>query len=337
MFFFADFQCNGNTEFCTLKFDQFSFAGSHSAAVGPTRGCNGDILNTCIYSNQGINITAQLDLGIRYLSLEVCALADDCNTDAYNTLDNSRLVSCKGNDEDTAFIEFGYRESLIEILQQVDAWLLSNPNEVIGVHFTRGIPEADWDPVFSGLVPLLERMWGDGSPNTSATRMNTYKSTHTTWPTLREAIEADERIFVFVDDELSLNGSVHPTWISPTPFSMPSLVNRWDSSCNSPGVISHADLCNGTDEEELVVAIGYTLGICIFNGQAACSGQLQNATDKCLEFRGYRTVNILLVDFPDSSGSNVFEIVANLNQKNIERFILLDIVTTDSFGNTSAG
>ena len=295
----------------------------------PSRGCDGEIINECIYKNHGSNITAQLEFGIRYLSLEVCVLADDCNTDAYDTLDSSRLVSCKGN------AEFGYRESLIEILRQVDEWMLGNPNEVIGIHFTRVIPEADWEPVFSGIVPLLEAKWGEGASNTS-TGMNTYKSINSVWPTLRGAIEADERIFIFVDDELSQTGSIRPTWINPTPFSMPSLVNIWDGTCNSPGVIGHADLCNGTDDEELIVAIGYTLAICISNGQAACSGLLQNATDKCLKFRNNRTVNVLLVDFPDSNGSIVFEIVADLNQKNIERFILPDVSTqpTDS-GNSN--
>lgn len=338
-FLCADFQCNGNTDFCTLKFDQFSFAGSHSAGAGSagiTSGCGGNILNPCIYSNHNMSITEQLEIGIRYLSLEVCMLPDDCNAGAYDTLDSSRLVSCKGDAEDTAYPELGYGGSLVEILLQVDEWMSSNPNEVIGIHFTRDIPEAHWNSVFSGLVPLLEEKWGEGAPNSSATRMNTHKSIYSTWPTLREAIEADERIFVFVDDELSRNGLVYPSWISPTPFSMPSLLDRWDGRCESPGVIGHADLCNGTDDEELVVSIGYTLAICIGNGQSRCSSLLQNATDKCLEFRNNRTVNVLLVDFPGAEGSIVFEIVADLNQKNIERFISPDVTTpTESSGNFS--
>lgn len=221
----------------------------------------------------------------------------------------------------------------MNILRQVDEWMRNNTGEVIGIHFTRNIPEEGRDIVFDNLVPLLEMMWGVGttSSSDSATEMSTHFSSNSnTWPTLREAVRRNQRIFVFVDDELNVNSVIKP-WINPAPFS--ALESQgWNQNCND--IFEHASRCNiSTGDEELIIAIGYTLAVCIDTGQESCNEKLQNATEICYGFRygENRTVNIVLVDFPNlGSGQNsVFEVVSDLNTRNVQRFIGNRRTTTD--------
>lgn len=331
--------CNGSPEFCDLRLDQFTLPGSHSAGsgfAGELLGCDGEPVNNCLFRNQNLSISAQLSLGIRYLSLDVCVLPDTCVSGAYGDLGGSRLVSCQGGDGGD-FAGYAYGGSLLEILTQVDDWLGANTDQVIGIHFTMLAPRASRADVFSSLTTVLEGMWGEGTSNSSdgdgyvsATEMSTYYlSNSNTWPTLKAAIDMRQRIFVFVDDELNVNNDVR-TWINPTPFS--ALGELFSQSCANPGIIDYGFLCNRTTSNELVIAIGYTLAVCIFTGQTNCNKLFQNATNVCYGQRqdSNRTFNVLLVDFPElGEGPNsVFEVVSALNQRNVHQFLSDRMVTT---------
>jgi hypothetical protein len=235
-----------------------------------------------------------------------------------------------------SFNGFANGGSLTDILTQVDNWMRNNPGEVIGIHFTRNQPVGNRSAVFTGLVPLLEMMWGEGrasgNESASATEMSTYYSSNSdTWPTLGTAVGENRRIFVFVDDELSAIGPSRP-WINPTPFSTLSPEGlSFGTSCQAtgpnfnPGIFEHASRCNASiaDNEDLVIAIGYTLVPCISEGQDSCNEVLQNATEVCYGLRqaGNRTVNIVLVDFPNIETSSIFEIVSELNARNVQRYV----------------
>lgn len=318
-----------------MRFDQFTFPGSHSAGSGfdgPPRLCTGIDANECIFRNQDRSITEQLGLGIRYLSLDVCSLPEDCDASSYGDLGASRLVSCIGSETDMSFNGFAYGGSLVKILNQVDDWMRSNSGEVIGIHFTRNIPVGDRAPVFSSLVPLLEMMWGEGTANSSsrnaATEMSTYYSSNSnTWPTLRMAVETNQRIFIFVDNELSANDDSRP-WINPTPFSTLAPQGlSFGENCRQSGIFEHASRCNVTiaRDEDLVIAIGYTLVICINEGQASCNEILRNSTEVCYGLRqeGNRTINIVLVDYPNSGmdSNSVFAVVSDFNRRNVLQYI----------------
>ena len=306
--------------------------------------CDGSDANLCIFVYQDLSIARQLELGIRYLSLDVCLLPDNCNSTSYNNLGNSRLVSCKGSDTDISFDGFAYGGSLVDILSQVDDWMRINTGEVIGIHFTRNQPVQDRAAVFSNLAPLLEMMWGEGTANSSsgnsfvsATEMSTYYTSNSNaWPSLGVAVEENERIFVFVDDELSGNSESLRPWINPTPFSTVAPEGfSFGSTCIESGILEDASRCNitTTDDADLVIATGYTLVACINDGQDSCNEVLENATERCYGLRqeGNRTVNIVLVDFPNRITTGtvaVFEIVSDLNWRNVLQYVGASAIST---------
>lgn len=244
-----------------------------------------------------------------------------------------------GDDNDISFAGYAYGGSLVDILNQVDGWMRSNIGEVIGIHFTSNQPVQDRAAVFSSLVPLLEMMWGEGTANSSngndfvsATEMSTYYTSNSnTWPSLGAAVEENQRIFVFVDDELRANSESIQPWINPTPFSTVAPGGfTFSATCNESGIFEDASRCNvtTTGDEDLVIATGYTLVSCIHDGQDSCNRVLQSATEMCYGLRqeGNRTVNIVLVDFPNRNTPgtvSVFEIVSEFNRRNV-----LQVVTT---------
>ncbi len=58
--------CNGSPRFCALRFDEFTFGGTHNSGTGEaSRQLN------CFFKNQDLDIREQLDLGIRFFDLDV--------------------------------------------------------------------------------------------------------------------------------------------------------------------------------------------------------------------------------------------------------------------------
>ena len=82
----AALRCNGSPEFCglrcrgvddisqyfhnifttLLRFDQFLFAGSHNSGTGQAKGSF-----QCAFKNQDLDITEQLEFGIRFFDIDV--------------------------------------------------------------------------------------------------------------------------------------------------------------------------------------------------------------------------------------------------------------------------
>ncbi len=326
-------------ELCDLRFDQVTFPGSHSAGSGfdgIPRECDGSQGNTCVFPTQSLSITEQLELGIRYLTLDICFLPQECDESTHDNLDSSRLVACRGSETDPNFNGFSYGGSLVEILRQVDEWMRNHRNEVIGIHFTRNVPTADRSQIFSSLIPVLESKWGQGASNASATQMSTFYETNSnTWPTLGKAVVDNQRIFIFADQEL-IEGEVSTLWKNPSPYQNyePDTLDR---DCNMPGIEVHALRCSGADDSDLIIAVGYTLAICIRTGQMSCNNHLQNASNICYGLReaANRTVNVVLVDFPQlgqGTAASVFNVTRELNDRNIERFRSRDMAGSGDDG-----
>ena len=223
--------------------------------------------NSCVFRNQD---TSQLNFGIRYLSLDIYYLPQNCDKMFYPGLNVSRLVSCQRSNTDSVFEGiYGYGGSLAEILGQVDDWMRDNPREVIGIHFTRNT-QGSHALVFDNLVSLLEAMWGEGTAAKSttanattlssssagaggmSTEMSTYYFTSSgSWPTLLEVIKTNRRIFVFVDSELNPN-RIHQDWNNPTPTSV--VPTGWVQLCN------HDTFCDVAMFSELIISRIFCLG-----------------------------------------------------------------------------
>ncbi|KAJ5573438.1 uncharacterized protein N7459_007865 [Penicillium hispanicum] len=155
--------CNGRTEYCSRSYSNVTFVGSHdSAFVGNT-----------LSDNQNIDVTAQLDMGIRFLQGQTHhALLDDSVLELCHT-------SCLLEDAGT----------LESYLSTVKDWLDANPNEVVTLLLTNG-----------DSVSITE--FGDTFSSAGITDYAFVPSSNPlsigSWPTLGDLISSGKRLVVFL-------------------------------------------------------------------------------------------------------------------------------------------
>lgn len=155
--------CNGKSDLCDRKYSDVTFIGTHdSPFVGSTLE---------LTTNQGVDVTAQLNAGIRFLQGQTHKNgAGDlhfCHT--------SCLL------EDAGSVE--------SYLSKVKKWMDSNPNEVVTILLTNGdnVDVSMFDDAFqgAGLVQYAHKQQ-------SHLKMDQ-------WPTLGEMISSKGRLVVFLD------------------------------------------------------------------------------------------------------------------------------------------
>ncbi|ESZ98480.1 hypothetical protein SBOR_1142 [Sclerotinia borealis F-4128] len=158
--------CNGYAELCGRKWSNISEIGTHdSAFVGelPTE-------------NQDIDVTAQLNAGIRFLQAQThyfFGVLTLCHTSCFE-LDAGPAVN---------------------YLSDIKTWLDSNPNDVVTLLLTNG----DYVPVgnFSAVMEA------------SGLARYAYTPPHQLaideWPTLQEMITAGDRLVMFLDYDANTN------------------------------------------------------------------------------------------------------------------------------------
>ncbi|KAJ5245904.1 hypothetical protein N7468_000887 [Penicillium chermesinum] len=157
--------CNGRSEYCTRSYSNITFVGSHdSAFVGdlPTQ-------------NQNLNVTAQLDLGIRYLQAQTHkSIGDDSVLELCHT---SCLLEDAG--------------PLSDFLGTVKSWLDGNPDEVVTLLLTNGdsVDISVFGDTFSGVDGLVNYIY---VPSSQPLAIGD-------WPTLGDLISAGTRLIVFLD------------------------------------------------------------------------------------------------------------------------------------------
>lgn len=313
------------SELCELKFNQVSFAGTHNSGSGfdgSLRSCNGQIEDDCIWRNQNLNITAQLDLGVRFLEVDLCLLQDDCNSTVYGDTGNSSLFTCYAREN-----EFSYAGPVVRLVQQINDWMVSNPQKIIGIYFPDEFPGEQRTSIISELQVILEQMWLRGE-SVGSVLMSTHYNTYGQWPTLSQAIAANERIFIFLDLKSKNEQTSVMMWNHQSIFSTYVKPSQENNACEDR-LLDLADRCNST--EDILIEAGVALGICIFTGQNNCNRILLNATIKCRNERNESTVNVVAVDFPELISSTVFEIVLLLNQQNILTYGSLQTTEVTSF------
>ncbi|KAJ6492042.1 PLC-like phosphodiesterase [Mycena sanguinolenta] len=196
--------CNGHAEFCSRLYSNVTYIGAHDSFA-----FSDDPF--ALARDQEVNITAQLDLGVRLLQAQSHT---DNSTGTFNFCHTSCDLFNGG--------------PVLDYLKLVKTWLDSNPNEVLTLLFTNPegqSPAKVWKPIFDEagisnltyIPPALPIQQSD-------------------WPTLGSMIDNGTRVVVFLDSQA--DGPEPVNFILPefsmiweTPFSVtnasfPCSVNR---------------------------------------------------------------------------------------------------------------
>jgi hypothetical protein len=179
--------CNGHPELCNRSFGNVTFIGAHDSYAIDKLGINPT-------TNQNIDLTTQLNLGVRLLQVQ-------------GHLKDGHVQLCHTN----CVLQDG--GSFADYLKTVVAWLKDNPNEVLTLVATNGADSLDvaefWDPdfkssgmdqfVFTPPKPIMNR---------------------DEWPTLGSMIDSGKRVVVFMDFHSDT---------SKVPYILPEFDNMWET------------------------------------------------------------------------------------------------------------
>ena len=163
--------CNLHPELCGKRFDEVSFLMTHNA--------HADLADfSALAANQDGDITAQLNAGVRGIGLKV-----------YNTTGSATAwIFCSGA-PDNLYVYHGDPtfgcETFQGVLQDIKAFYDSHPNEVIPITIEGDAPPSE----------IMAAFVSEGM----AAYMHEQDFTQE-WPTLKEMIDANQRLVVFVDD-----------------------------------------------------------------------------------------------------------------------------------------
>ena len=305
---------NGRRDLCRLHYNQLTHPGTHNSGSG----FNGDLrlrggapAPACVYRNQGLNYTAQLEFGIRWFDIDLCWVTEEEATAAVP----AGLWTCHSN---------GYAGFVDEVLRQVDEWLDNNIfNDVVSLHFNGDYDRSRSVPIAAALNDLLvSYWWGDPSPQTKrGTRklsMNTDFNLTGEWPQMFRAVPRNERIFVFLHESLQLGDQ---PWAHDTiPSRSPSEVIK--DSCDSLIEFTRG-ACDVCTDLFGVDAIG-NRGNCIVQIAEICNRVTLNVSRACFDLRMQygKTLNVIEVDYPERSPENlsVVEVADMLNDLNLNYF-----------------
>ena len=298
---------------CNLRIDQVTFPGAHNAGAGFNGGLyysNGLPALQCAYRNVDSNFYVMLKRGIRFFDIDTCVR-------------NGHVESCHNT---------AYAGPLSKAFDQIDNYMKCHKNEVIILHFNRDV-EGDRPTVAKKLVTELEKRW---NPDKANNQLKMHMSTYPNWPTLRQAIETKQRIFIFMDNNLAEH------------ISKPYIYNRnfFFRSTYESGIIvtdiigcvgiigSASRQCKQESDSGFIELAGFGtisatsvfLGPSCVKGMAKlCSRSLKRAAEVCYKQREKhnKTVNVLLVDYPVSEyypKQSVVDIAKFMNEKNIKTF-----------------
>lgn len=280
--------CNGAVELCDRRIDEVVFAGSHNAMSSTDLGWE--------LAMQTGDIVTQLDHGVRALLIDALYWSDEGSVEGGNEAAAAVVIEASLSDDEPrpgtwlchGFCALGATD-LTAGLADISLWLDANPREVLIIIVQDEIATAD-------LVAAIEA---------SGLRDHVHKHVPgTTWPTLGELIDSDERVLVYGENGGSPDSWFQNVWdsaFSETPFAFglrsdfTCVPNRGDDN-NDLFLVNHW-LTTGIPVREVAESV---------NSRDA----LLKRVEECEKERGRRPT-VLAVDFVETG--DLVSTVAELN------------------------
>nr|ODN95593.1 hypothetical protein L204_04134 [Cryptococcus depauperatus CBS 7855] len=275
--------CNGHAQLCRQLYSNVTYIGAHNSyAVGSS-----------VAENQGKDVTAQLNDGIRTLQIQ-----------AHKAQDGVHLCHSA-----CWLLDAGL---LSDYLSKVASWVKSNPNDAV---ITLVIVNIDNLPVTS-FTSAFESSGLSNKTFTPSKQPRTLQD----WPTLSDMIDQGKTVVAFIDNQADLNSVPYlideftALWedaydvtdqefgcainrSSGTSTPQPYLINHFlDSTYSFSGTqlfVPNKDKLNETNAESGTGSIGFHV-------------------DNCRKPWG-RNPTYILLDFYDSNGNAPFNLAASLN------------------------
>ncbi len=153
-----------------------------------------------------------------------------------------------------------------------------------------------------------------------------YKTYYWKWPTLANAIRINQRIFVFMENNLSQHISWRHKWLVR---SNRFIASTWDSnpvtatSCS--GITTNAKKKCRRHADFIELSAFGSYGLCTWDMATICSRWLGEAQNECYNLRKTmgKTVNFLLVDWIDyyHGQESVINKAKFMNQENVRKYL----------------
>ena len=157
------------------------------------------------------------------------------------------------------------------MLGQIGEWMDAHPYEVVGINFNDNFQAENQELIHTGLLHLLDDAWGP-----TAARKNSWNITVSAfyhengeWPTLLQAIQTNQRAFVFMSQALSKSEAPSRPWVHTPPASTWKMGMLSDSSCSVINSIS----CTNRSSALLEVSV-HNFGVCISDTSRRCHNHL---------------------------------------------------------------
>lgn len=315
--------CNGSPEWCRLRFDQYTFLGTHnSQAYNLELQCldKSDIfyqitcnairaipaINDCLYNNQlGHFLDKQLQDGIRALDLDMGLMG-------------GKVRASHGMDDYVA-----YGDELVDIIEIIRVFLQRNPGEILVIEFG--------DLNGNDLLSLTQQIVGIVEDGLRGFLLD--RPSNDRWPTLGEMVKSGKRVVVFASPLAlaQLSEGEIPAWL----FDRNAYINgAWNFThkYKQPNQISKAikQYCDTSEdtrwlgcdfEYSLEVNLDESLqnhpNLCIADASSIINPSIPDTANYCF---GKKTLHRIRTDNYEN-GVELQKLIYNINKKNALRFV----------------
>ncbi|KAJ1643870.1 hypothetical protein J3B02_003621 [Coemansia erecta] len=295
--------CNGHASLCSKRYNEVSYACTHNSYSYPPP-------NAIEVLNQEHSIQQQLTDGIRAFMLDLVRPELEPNPKT-PTEDIEAVHLCHAS---CILIDKGTLETTLKIFKD---FMDKNPHEVI-TFIIENFSEFSVDQV----EPSFKASGIDKYAYIPEFQPNTKKSGYK-WPTLKQMIDKDKRLMVFMDDKADVSKVPYilPEWeyVIETPFENISPVKQFPCSQDRPR--------DGKPRDLLVMnhfaynranILGKNIDTPLTASQINKHGynaaeSLQQQVDTCNAVWGSRVPNFITVDYYNVGKDDIFGIVNKIN------------------------